>query len=129
MCLRALTLPGLALSYQKGSTVVAWTEQQLLRLLPADALIQPPVRTVGTGRASPGCQGHPAPRGPSCPNWGMSCGHSSMPCHLPKPQHCSGQDVPEQRPESGLRVGQVLWWSHVPQGPPWDRSFSAFTCA
>lgn len=54
---RALTLPGLALPYQEGPAAVAWPEQQLLCLLPADTLIQPPAQVWGTGRAAPGCAG------------------------------------------------------------------------
>lgn len=60
--LRALTSPGLALPYQEGPTAVARLEQQLLRLLPADALVQPPVRAAGVGRASRGCAGTPRAR-------------------------------------------------------------------
>lgn len=50
---RALTFPGLALPDQEGPAVVARSEQQLLCLLPADALVQPPGWAVGVGRAVP----------------------------------------------------------------------------
>lgn len=96
---RALTSPGLALPYQEGPAAVAWLEQQLLRLLPADALIQPPAQAAGAGRASPGCAGTPSAPGPVLPQperrgqfevqQRTSWGRPGTPCGLPEPQRCS----------------------------------------
>lgn len=121
MGLRTLALPGLALLYQEGSTVVAWTEQQLLCLLPTDALVQPPVQTVGTGWQSLSW----LPGTPSIPESILpQLGHvmGTLQHAMPSPQ--------VGHPGAVARIyGQVLWWSHVPWGPPLNRFFLAFTRA
>lgn len=95
----ALTSPRLALPDQEGPAVVARLEQQLLRLLSADALVQPPARAAGAGRACPGCAGTPRVPGPILPRPGqrsqlgeqrrVSWGHPGAPRSLPGPQRCS----------------------------------------
>lgn len=93
-CGAALTSPGLTLTDQKCSTVVARLQQQLLRFLPADTLIQPPAQqwaasglpyllSRGWGQRQPRGPAE-APMGCAAPGlrWGeVGLGHH---CHVPE---------------------------------------------